>query len=99
MSDGTLILMAYQKWGQECPEHLIGDWCFGIWDKSRQTLFLARDHHGNTDRQHVLPALSARSGRKKRPDGDVRSRSSFSDHCSIAKPISSNTNGNTTLYL
>jgi asparagine synthase (glutamine-hydrolysing) len=48
MSDSTLILMAYQKWGQECPEHLIGDWCFGIWDKSRQTLFLARDHHGNT---------------------------------------------------
>ena len=48
MSDSALILLAYQKWGQECPEHLLGDWCFAIWDKSRQTLFLARDHHGNT---------------------------------------------------
>lgn len=48
MPDSALILLAYQEWGQECPEHLIGDWCFGIWDKSRRTLFLARDHHGNT---------------------------------------------------
>ncbi len=48
MPDSALILRAYEKWGQECPEHLIGDWCFGIWDKSRQALFLARDHHGNT---------------------------------------------------
>lgn len=48
MPDSALILQAYEKWGQECPEHLIGDWCFGIWDKSRQTLFLARDHYGNT---------------------------------------------------
>jgi len=48
MPDSSLILQAYEKWGQECPEHLLGDWCFGIWDKTRQTLFLARDHHGNT---------------------------------------------------
>ena len=48
MPDSSLILQAYEKWGQECPEHLIGDWCFGIWDKSRRTLFLARDHYGNT---------------------------------------------------
>jgi len=48
MPDSAIILRVYEKWGQECPEHLIGDWCFGIWDKSRQALFLARDHHGNT---------------------------------------------------
>jgi asparagine synthase (glutamine-hydrolysing) len=48
MPDSHLIMQAYEKWGQACPEHLIGDWCFGMWDKSRQTLFLARDHHGNT---------------------------------------------------
>jgi asparagine synthase (glutamine-hydrolysing) len=48
MPDSALILRSYEKWGQDCPEHLIGDWCFGIWDKRRQTLFLARDHHGNT---------------------------------------------------
>jgi asparagine synthase (glutamine-hydrolysing) len=48
MPDSALILLAYEKWGQACTEYLIGDWCFGIWDKSRKTLFLARDHHGNT---------------------------------------------------
>ncbi len=48
MPDSSLILLAYEKWGYACPEYLIGDWCFGIWDKSRQSLFLARDHHGNT---------------------------------------------------
>ncbi len=48
MPDSAIILQAYEKWGQACPEYLIGDWCFGIWDKARQTMFLARDHHGNT---------------------------------------------------
>jgi len=48
MSDSALILQAYEKWGPACPEHLIGDWCFAIWDKKRQALLLARDHHGNT---------------------------------------------------
>jgi asparagine synthase (glutamine-hydrolysing) len=48
MPDSALILRAYEKWGQDCPEHLVGDWCFGIWDNRRQALFLARDHHGNT---------------------------------------------------
>lgn len=46
--DSALILQAYEKWGRACPEHLIGDWCFAIFDQTRQTLFLARDHHGNT---------------------------------------------------
>jgi asparagine synthase (glutamine-hydrolysing) len=48
MPDSALILHAHEKWGQAAPEHLVGDWCFAIWDKSRQSLFLARDHHGNT---------------------------------------------------
>jgi asparagine synthase (glutamine-hydrolysing) len=46
--DSALILMAYEKWGQECPDRLVGDWCFAIWNIRRRTLFLARDHHGNT---------------------------------------------------
>ena len=30
MPDSSLILMAYEKWGEKCPERLLGDWCFGI---------------------------------------------------------------------
>ena len=48
MPDSALILRAYEKWGEECPEKLLGDWCFAIWNIHRRSLFLARDHHGNT---------------------------------------------------
>jgi asparagine synthase (glutamine-hydrolysing) len=46
--DSNLILRAYLKWGEECPDHLLGDWSFAIWLPDEQKLFLARDHHGNT---------------------------------------------------
>lgn len=46
MSDSVLILEAYEKWGERCPEKLLGDFVFAIWDRRRQTLFCARDHMG-----------------------------------------------------
>ncbi|MBI1294249.1 asparagine synthetase B [bacterium] len=46
--DSELILRAYLKWGEACPDHLLGDWSFAIWLPDEQKLFLARDHHGNT---------------------------------------------------
>ena len=48
MPDGDLILRAYLKWGEDCPEHLLGDWSFAVWDPNKKRLFLARDHYGNT---------------------------------------------------
>ena len=47
VTDGEIILRAYQKWGQECVHHLDGDWHFAIWDEGARCLFLARDHYGN----------------------------------------------------
>ncbi|MEH7380060.1 asparagine synthase-related protein [Bacillus sp. JJ1533] len=44
--DSLLILKAYQKWGEECPKHLIGDFAFMIWDEMQQKLFGARDFSG-----------------------------------------------------
>src|SRR6266403_2378875 len=29
---GELILRAYLKWGEQCVDHLIGDFSFAIWD-------------------------------------------------------------------
>jgi asparagine synthase (glutamine-hydrolysing) len=46
VTDGQLILSAYEKWGQACPEKLIGDFAFGVWDNRNQILFCARDPIG-----------------------------------------------------
>jgi len=46
--DSDLILRAFLKWGEACPDHLLGDWSFAIWQPDARKLFLARDHHGNT---------------------------------------------------
>ncbi len=48
VTDGEIILRAYQQWGQDCVRHLDGAWHFAIWDEAARSLFLARDHHGNT---------------------------------------------------
>lgn len=45
-SDARLILLAYQRWGKDCLDHLIGDFAFAIWDGPRKQLFCARDHFG-----------------------------------------------------
>ena len=46
IGDGEVILRAYQKWGTACPEHLLGDFAFAIWDGPQQIVFCARDHMG-----------------------------------------------------
>ena len=46
MPDSALILKAYRKWGQDCPNHLLGAFAFTIWDKKEQSLFCARDQMG-----------------------------------------------------
>jgi asparagine synthase (glutamine-hydrolysing) len=46
--DSEFIYRAYLKWGQECVNHIYGDWAFAVWNPDEHKLFLARDHHGNT---------------------------------------------------
>jgi asparagine synthase (glutamine-hydrolysing) len=46
VSDSDLILGAYEKWGERCPERLLGDFAFAVWDGRRGVLFCARDHMG-----------------------------------------------------
>jgi asparagine synthase (glutamine-hydrolysing) len=55
-SDAELILAAYDAWGIECVEHLMGDFAFAIWDRRYRRLMLARDHFG------VVPMYFARLG-------------------------------------
>jgi asparagine synthase (glutamine-hydrolysing) len=44
--DAELILAAYRKWGKDCPDRLLGDFAFVIWDPGNRILFLARDPFG-----------------------------------------------------
>jgi asparagine synthase (glutamine-hydrolysing) len=46
ISDGELILAAFDHWGEHCTERLLGDFAFAVWDTRKETLFCARDHFG-----------------------------------------------------
>ena len=46
VSDSFFILKSYEKWGETCSEHLLGDFVFAIWDKKKKILFCSRDHMG-----------------------------------------------------
>jgi len=45
-SDTEVILLAYEKWGENCVDHLRGMFAFAIWNEKEQVLFCARDRFG-----------------------------------------------------
>ena len=45
-SDSEVVLHSYQAWGADCVHRLRGMFAFAIWDRKKQTMFLARDHVG-----------------------------------------------------
>jgi asparagine synthase (glutamine-hydrolysing) len=45
-SDTEVLLAAYDEWGEQCVERLGGMFAFAIYDKERQSLFMARDRAG-----------------------------------------------------
>jgi asparagine synthase (glutamine-hydrolysing) len=44
--DTEVILYGWQAWGEACVDRLRGMFAFAIWDRAKQTLFLARDRLG-----------------------------------------------------
>jgi asparagine synthase (glutamine-hydrolysing) len=47
LPDYQLILLAYLRWGVDCPRRLLGEFAFAIWDETQQILFCARDPLGS----------------------------------------------------
>ena len=45
-SDAELVLRAYEVWGEECPDRIIGEFVLFIWDARQRRLFGARDAAG-----------------------------------------------------
>ena len=46
ITDSSLVLKAYEKYGRNCVKHLIGAFAFAIWDEKKRELYIARDHLG-----------------------------------------------------
>jgi asparagine synthase (glutamine-hydrolysing) len=44
-TDPELILHAYHAWGEDCLDHLIGDFAFAIWEVRRRPF--CQDHFGS----------------------------------------------------
>ena len=55
-SDTEVIVHAWRAWGPECVQRLRGMFAFAIWDRPKQTLFLARDRMGVKPMHYALLA-------------------------------------------
>ncbi|MBT3510333.1 MAG: asparagine synthase (glutamine-hydrolyzing) [Nitrospina sp.] len=45
-SDTEVLLRAYENWGVQCLDKLLGMFSFAIWDSEKEALFIARDRLG-----------------------------------------------------
>ena len=45
-ADRSYVIAAFEKWGTQCCQYLLGDFAFALWDRRTRTLLCARDQIG-----------------------------------------------------
>jgi asparagine synthase (glutamine-hydrolysing) len=45
-SDTEAVLHAWEAWGEDCVHRLRGMFAIAVWDRTKQVMFMARDHMG-----------------------------------------------------
>ena len=79
LSDGRLVGLAFDRWGEELCPHLEGDWALAAWNEKERRLILGRDvfgfgalyyhqGHGFIAFASSMKALLALPGTAKEPD-------------------------------
>ena len=58
--DTEVLLAAYAHWGENCVEHLNGQFALAIWDRAARRLFCARDRFGEKPFYYTLDARRQR---------------------------------------
>jgi asparagine synthase (glutamine-hydrolysing) len=79
ISDGSLVALAFDRWGEDLCSHLEGDWALAAWEPRERRLYLGRDVFGSAGLYYYegkgfiafasnLNALLALPGTVKEPD-------------------------------
>jgi len=66
-SDTEILLLAWERWGEEALQRFVGQWAFALYDTAEVRLWLARDrfgekplfHHANAERLAFGSSLEA----------------------------------------
>ena len=53
-SDTECIVHAWESWGEDCVQRFRGMFAFALWDRNRQTFFMARDRLGVKPMHYAL---------------------------------------------
>ena len=53
-TDAELVIQSYECWGESCPQQILGDFAFAIWDGRNRKIFCARDIVGIRTFYYVL---------------------------------------------